>query len=165
VLREPVASGVLFGQGQPRSLTGSVGRVERDPNGGLYAPDSATGRIHYAIESDARPPDGAALRADRAVPPARDGERWLALPALGPEVAALAERIAADTEGDAARVRAVERWLREKAATAIPRRASARATSARPSSASCWRRPRATASTSLRRWSCCCARSGFPRGS
>ena len=94
VLREPVPSGVLFGAGAPIEVAGAIGRVERDPNGGLYAPESSERRVHYTVESRVAMPDRAALRADRSVLPAQDGERFLALPALAPEVAALALRIA-----------------------------------------------------------------------
>jgi transglutaminase-like putative cysteine protease len=112
VLREPVASGVLFGAGSPIEVAGAIGRLERDPNGGLYAPESTESRVHYTVESHVATPDVAALRADRSVPPAPGGERFLALPALAPEIAALALQIAPPGASDADRTRAVETWLR-----------------------------------------------------
>jgi transglutaminase-like putative cysteine protease len=112
VLREPVASGVVFGAGRALRLEGGLGRIERDANGGLYAPESIHDRVNYTIESRSEPPDAAALRADRAALPARAGERFLALPALAPEVLALAAEITAGAATDAERAASVERWLR-----------------------------------------------------
>lgn len=113
VLREAVPSGVLFGAGTPIEVAGAIGRVERDPNGGLYAPESNERRVNYTIESRIATPDLPALRADRSVPPMPGGERFLALPAFPPAIAALAERIAPPGGPDADRVRAVETWLRQ----------------------------------------------------
>ncbi|RIK89644.1 MAG: hypothetical protein DCC71_25895, partial [Proteobacteria bacterium] len=113
VLREPVASGVLFGAGAPLRLEGGLGRIQADRNGGLYAPDTSQERVQYTIASRTRWPDAAALRTERALPPERAGERYLALPALAPEVHALAREITASSDDDAARALAVERWLRE----------------------------------------------------
>jgi transglutaminase-like putative cysteine protease len=113
VLREPVASGVLFGAGLAIKVEGGVGRVERDPNGGLYAPETTADRVHYTVESHATAPDARALRDDVARPPTRGGERFLALPSLVPEIAALAQSITQSAESDFERALAVERWLRE----------------------------------------------------
>jgi transglutaminase-like putative cysteine protease len=114
VLREPVTSGVLFGVGHPVWVEGGVGRVERDRNGGLYAPESADDRVQYAIQSEARDPDLAALRGDVVAIPERTGERYLEIPPLVPAVAELAVQITSEAENDADRVAAIERWLREK---------------------------------------------------
>jgi len=113
VLREPVASGVLFAAGAPTAIEGSFGRLETDPNGGLYAPESELDRVQYALEIDVRMPDPAALREDHAAPPpGPGGERYLALPVLSDAVTALALRIVADASTDAERVAAIERHLR-----------------------------------------------------
>jgi len=111
ILREPVAAGVLFSMGQAVRLEGSLGRLERDGNGGLYAPMRADDRIHYSVESRWRARDEVALRADHAVVP-RDESRWLALPALSPEIATLALEAAGPGDTDAERVLAIEGWLR-----------------------------------------------------
>jgi transglutaminase-like putative cysteine protease len=109
VLREPVAAGVLFASGAARRLEGSIGRLEEDANGGLYAPASEGDRIQYVVETA---PEPGVDPAERARPPAgRDGGRYLALPPLSPELHALAARIAAGAGSDAERVAAVERHL------------------------------------------------------
>jgi transglutaminase-like putative cysteine protease len=112
VLRQPVAAGVLFAAGDPARIEGSFGRLEADPNGGLYAPESELDRIQYEVAVDASAPDPAALREDRAVPPDEGEERFLALPALSEAVTALALRIVAGAASDAERVAAIERHLR-----------------------------------------------------
>lgn len=112
VLRQPVTAGVLFAAGTPVRVEGSFGRLEADPNGGLYAPESELDRIQYEVEADASPLDPAALRADRALPPAEGGERFLALPRFSDAVTALALRIVAGAATDAERVAAIERHLR-----------------------------------------------------
>lgn len=113
VLREPVVAGLVFGAGRPLEVEGALGRLERDGNGGLYAPETSQERVQYTLASDPAQPTLAALAGDRAVPPAADGERYLALPPFGDEIGALALSIIAETDGDAARARAVERWLAE----------------------------------------------------
>ncbi|HEY8495117.1 MAG TPA: DUF3488 and transglutaminase-like domain-containing protein [Myxococcota bacterium] len=113
VLREPVAAGVLFAAGPVRAIEGSFGRLFRDRGGGLYAPESEHERVQYTVEVDARTPDPEALRSDRAVLPPDDPDgRHLALPPLSDAVKALALRIVADADHDAARVAAIERHLR-----------------------------------------------------
>ena len=69
--------------------------------------------MQYAIASDPRQPSADALRGDPALAPAPDGDRYLELPPLSPEIGALALRIIVDVDGDAARAFAIERWLRE----------------------------------------------------
>ena len=114
VLREPVASGVLFGAGRAVQIEGGVGRLERDRNGGLYAPESGEDRVQYEVESETQQPSSADLRTDRALVPERGGERYLAMPPLAPELFALAEQVMSGAGSDVERVWAVERWLREK---------------------------------------------------
>lgn len=112
VLRQPVAAGVLFTAGVPARVEGSFGRLEADRNGGLYAPESEPDRIQYEVAIDASRPDPAALRDDRALPPADGGERFLALPPFSDAVTELALRVAAGAASDAERVAAIERHLR-----------------------------------------------------
>ncbi len=114
VLREPVESGVLFGAARAVEVEGGVGRIERDRNGGLYAPESSEDRVQYLIESETQEPTTAELRADRALAPERGGARYLAIPALSRELIALAADVMRGAGDDADRVLAVERWLREK---------------------------------------------------
>jgi transglutaminase-like putative cysteine protease len=112
IVREPVTSGVIFSAGKGLRVRGSLDRVERDVNGGLYAFPTAGERVSYQVTSAVEVPTEAALRLDRSLPPREGGERFLQLPALSPEVAALALRIVADLDTDAERVRALERHLR-----------------------------------------------------
>jgi len=112
IVREPVVSGVLFSAGKSLRLRGSVGRVERDVNGALYAFPTAGERVSYQVTSAAELPAEAALRADRTAPPRERGERFLQLPPLSAEVPALARDVVADLATDAERVRALERYLR-----------------------------------------------------
>jgi transglutaminase-like putative cysteine protease len=114
LLREPVAAGVLFSPGAPVRIEGSFGRLEADPNGGLYAPESEHDRAAYALEAEVGQPERAALREDHAVPPpGPEGGRYLALPELSEEITALALRIVAGADTDADRIAALERHLRE----------------------------------------------------
>jgi protein-glutamine gamma-glutamyltransferase len=112
VVREPVSSGVLFGAGRGLHLRGAVGRVERDVNGGLYAVPTASERVSYEVTTAVNHPGDAVLRRDHAALPRDRGERYLQLPPLSPEVAALAASIARGLETDADRVRAIESYLR-----------------------------------------------------
>lgn len=114
VLREPVAAGVVFAAGSARRVEGALDRLERDANGGLYAPGQAADRVQYTIWTALAPRDDAALAADVATPPERDGSaaRFLALPPLDPAIGALARDIARDAPNDAARAAALEAWLR-----------------------------------------------------
>jgi transglutaminase-like putative cysteine protease len=114
ILREPVESGVLFGAARPLEIEGGIGRIERDRNGGLYAPESSEDRVQYVVESETHLPTSAELRDDRALAPERGGERYLEMPALSPALFALTEQIMSGAGNDADRVSAVERWLREK---------------------------------------------------
>jgi len=112
IVREPVASGVLFSAGKSLRLRGAVGRVERDVNGGLYAFPTATERVSYVVTTAVDEHDDDALRTDRSEPPHDRGERYLQLPALAPEIGELAGEIVAGLPNDAERVRALERYLR-----------------------------------------------------
>jgi hypothetical protein len=111
ILREPVAAGVLFSMGQAVHLEGSVGRLERDGSGGLYAPMRADDRVRYIVESRWSARDEVALRTDHAVV-AKEEARWLALPALSPAIATLALEAAGPGDTDAEHVLAIEGWLR-----------------------------------------------------
>ncbi len=114
VLREPVESGVLFGATRPLEVEGGIGRIERDRNGGLYAPESSEDRVQYVVESETHVPGNDVLRSDRALAPGRDGERYLEVPPLSAAFVAVAAQLVAGASNDADRVWAVERWLREK---------------------------------------------------
>jgi len=111
VVREPVAAGVVFDEGRPVAIEGGTGRLERDANGGLYAPRTASSRVRYELASAGERPSSAALAGDRAAPP-RGGARYLQLPPLSPELALLAREVTADAGSDFARATALERWLR-----------------------------------------------------
>ncbi len=111
VVREPVDSGVLFGLGEPRQLQGTVRRLERDTSGGLYATGQAHERIRYTLSSYQRSWRDEDLRRDVSVPEPREPERYLQLPELSPEVAALARRITAGAASAAERARAIESYL------------------------------------------------------
>jgi protein-glutamine gamma-glutamyltransferase len=86
--------------------------VECDVNGGLYAFPTAGERVSYQVTSASEVPAEAALRADHAAVPRERGDRFLQLPALSPEVGALARSIVEGLATDAERVRALERYLR-----------------------------------------------------
>ncbi|MCL4686562.1 transglutaminase-like domain-containing protein [Myxococcota bacterium] len=111
VLREPMAAGVLFAAGVPTHVTGSFGRIERDDNGGLYAPDSEQDRVQYAIRVASAESDETALHDDHARPPAGTGTRYLHLPPISDRIRTLAGEIVAGAASDAARVAAIERHL------------------------------------------------------
>ena len=111
VVREPVDSGVLFGLGEPRQLQGTVRRLERDTSGGLYATGQAHERIRYTLSSYQRSWRDEDLRRDVSVPEPREPERYLQLPELSPEVAALARRITAGAASASERARAIESYL------------------------------------------------------
>lgn len=113
IVREPVAAGVIFAMGRPRTLQGSVRRLERDSGGGLYSTSQEEERIRYTVASQIAIPNERRLARDRALPARRLGERDLQLPDLAPEVHALARRIIEGATSDAERVRAIERYLAE----------------------------------------------------
>jgi len=112
IVRESVTAGVIFASGDPVRIEGPLGRLERDSTGGLYAPAGAEGRVRYAIASDARPRDLDALRTDHVSLPGPDGARYLALPALGERVLALAQSAVAGSRTDLDRALALESYLR-----------------------------------------------------
>jgi hypothetical protein len=111
ILREPVAAGVIFSMGQAVHVEGSVGRLERDGNGGLYGPTRSEERVRYLVDSRWHPRDEAALRADHTLVPG-DDPRWVALPRFAPQIATLALQAAGPGDTDAERVLAIEGWLR-----------------------------------------------------
>jgi transglutaminase-like putative cysteine protease len=114
ILREPVTSGVLFGAGEPVNLQGGTGRLERDRNDGVYAPQSAHGRVRYELGVRTDVLNDRRLASDTATPPnERDGARFLALPELTPKIPALARTIVAGASTDVERARALETWLRK----------------------------------------------------
>ncbi len=112
VVREPVSSGVIFGAGIPRHVTGALLYLEGDENGGLYDPLQANQRVRYTIATESHDLGDDQLVQDRAAPPRKRGPRYLALPDLAPEVAALAAAITGDLETDAERARSIELHLR-----------------------------------------------------
>jgi transglutaminase-like putative cysteine protease len=111
IVREPVAAGVLFRVGDPRGVQGTIRRLERDAAGSLYAASQADERVRYTVRSLRAQPEDDELSDDRAVPPRHDGGRLLVRAPLSPAVRALAERVVAGARDDAARARAIERWL------------------------------------------------------
>ncbi len=121
ILREPVQGGVLFGMDTAQQLQGSVHRLERDLNGGLYATDQIADRVRYTIASRRVRWSDDQLRTDLAVAPRENrgatlrppnaAERYLQIPELSDAVAALAREITEGAATDAERVRAIERYL------------------------------------------------------
>jgi transglutaminase-like putative cysteine protease len=111
IVREPVTGSVIFGAGLRRALQGGIHRLEQDVNGGLYAAGQSADRLRYTITTRPSHKDHAALRDDTATPPKRDGERYLQLPALAPEVSALAHSIVDQKTTDADRIAAIEGYL------------------------------------------------------
>jgi len=121
ILREPVQGGVLFGMGDAQALQGSVPRLERDVNGGLYAAGQAGDRLRYSVTSRKARWNDRELRKDTAIPPTANrgaipkqegvAERHLQLPQLSGAVAELARAITEGAETDADRVRALEQYL------------------------------------------------------
>jgi transglutaminase-like putative cysteine protease len=121
ILREPVQGGVLFGMGVAQELQGSVHRLERDVNGGLYAAGQAGDRLRYSVASRQIRWSDEQLRADVAAPPKENrgmipkregaGERYLQLPELSDAVAALARAVTEGARTGADRVRALEQYL------------------------------------------------------
>ena len=111
IVREPVASGVLFRIGDPRGIQGTIRRLERDASGGLYAASQADERVRYTMRSLRTQPDDDELSNDHALPPPRSGDRLLARAPLSAAVSALAAHIVASAHSDAERARAIERYL------------------------------------------------------
>jgi transglutaminase-like putative cysteine protease len=111
IAREEIPSAVLFTPGLPTSLRGGVGRLERDANRSLHAPQSAGKRVLYQAAGESAEPSDERLAEDRTSAP---DPRYLQLPALDPRIEALAHEISAGQPNDAARVRALEGWLRER---------------------------------------------------
>jgi hypothetical protein len=105
--------------GVAREIQGSIHRLERDLNGGLYAAGQTTDRLQYTVTTERRASSEASLRRDLARPPERRGgrlgnridERYLQLPELSSAVTELAREVAQHAENDADRVRALEQYL------------------------------------------------------
>jgi transglutaminase-like putative cysteine protease len=111
--REPLDSGVLFTPGLPAAFRGAVGRLQRDSNRALHASATRGKRVLYHVVSDLAQPSEAALLSDPIAEPG-EASRLLQLPPLDPRVAELAREITAEHASDAARVRAIETWLRTR---------------------------------------------------
>lgn len=113
IVREPVGSGVLFGAGETRNVSGALLRLETDVNGGLYDSLQANQRIRYTIDTESRTYSDRDLAQDEAVLPERLGERYVRVPELSPGVATLAAFIVEDGRTDAEKARAIEQHLRQ----------------------------------------------------
>lgn len=121
ILREPVASGVVFAPGRVQRIEGPFQRLEIDRNGGLYMPGRGDERVRYTVWSTASEPDPTRLRSDRARPPlelraggTRPAERYLALPPLDPRIEKRAAEMVAGATTDFDRARQLERALRRE---------------------------------------------------
>jgi transglutaminase-like putative cysteine protease len=114
IVREPVASSVLFAAGDVRELHGTVRRLERDRHGSLFAAGQDDERLRYVVRTRAERASDRVLRRDHVAPPPHDDGRSLSLPELSPAFVAAARALgaAADGEPDIARVRAIEQALR-----------------------------------------------------
>jgi transglutaminase-like putative cysteine protease len=121
IFREPVQGGVLFGLGVAQKFQGSVHRLERDVNGGLYAAGQTGDRLSYSVASRRIHWSDEQLRGDLVAPPKENrgaipqsddaGERYLQLPELSGAVGALALAITEGAATDADRARALEQYL------------------------------------------------------
>jgi len=114
IVREPVASSVLFAAGEVRELHGTVRRLERDRHGSLFAAGQDDERLRYVVRTRAERVSDRLLRRDHVTPPPRDDGRSLSLPELSPAFVAAARALGAEADGkaDIARVRAIEHALR-----------------------------------------------------
>jgi transglutaminase-like putative cysteine protease len=111
IVREPVQAGALFGAGQVRGIQGTVRRISRDVNGGLYALGQQEDRLRYVVATWLERRDEGALRRDRAVAPRRREAAFLQLPQGSGTIAELARTITDGVENDADRMRALEQYL------------------------------------------------------
>ncbi|MCH7598292.1 MAG: DUF3488 domain-containing protein [Myxococcales bacterium] len=114
IVREPVTGGVLFGSGEARFVSGTIVRIEVDVNGSLYSPTDQSRRIRYTIRTEAYHPTDFELRDDRIVRPRRRPDAFLNLPPMVSAIQELAQRITADRDTDADRMRALETYLRSE---------------------------------------------------
>jgi transglutaminase-like putative cysteine protease len=114
IVREPVASSVLFAAGEAREVHGTVRRLERDRTGSLFAAGQDDERLRYVVHARTLRVSDRALRRDRVQAPARDGGRSLSLPPLSPEFLAAARELAGSGTTDIERVRAIEGRLRSR---------------------------------------------------
>jgi protein-glutamine gamma-glutamyltransferase len=113
IVREPVASSVLFADGDVREIHGTVRRLERDRHGSLFAVGQDDERLRYVVRTRADVPSDSNLRRQRALPPRHDDGRSLALPPLSPEFLAAARALGGG-DSDLDRVRAIEKALRTR---------------------------------------------------
>jgi transglutaminase-like putative cysteine protease len=121
IVREPVEAGVLFTAGPLRRIEGPMDHLQLDNNGGLYFPARPNERIRYTLWTLPAPVATPALTRDHTAPSSERGPlaaeraaRYTALPELDPAVAGLAREITAGLESDAARLAAIEAYLRRK---------------------------------------------------
>lgn len=115
IVREPVEAGVLFGAGEIRGLQGTVRKLERDDNGGLYATHQSHQRVRYDVTTFRNTYGDSVLSSDTTAPPTLAGRldaRYQQLPTVTDRLTDLATRIVAEAENDAERVRAIEQFLR-----------------------------------------------------
>ena len=121
IIREPVASNVLFVPARTRRIQGPFQALERDRNGGLYLPGPGNERIRYTLWSDIGERDPDRLRGERARPPLEPGPggerpalRYLALPAVDPRVRSLADEITRGATNDYDRAWRIQQALRRR---------------------------------------------------
>ncbi len=121
ILREPVASNVLFVPARTQRIQGPFQGVERDRNGGLYLPGPGDERIRYTVWSGKAERRSDRLRRDRArlpVEPGLGGEhparRYLELPAIDPRIRELADEIVRGATSDYDRASQIEKALRQR---------------------------------------------------
>ena len=119
ILREPVASGVIFTPAPPLRIEGPFQGLERDRNDGLYLPGRGDERIRYTIWSRPAERDALDLRRDRATPPleprpggARPTTRYLTLPDIDAQIHARAAALVAGGGTDFDRAIAIRDALR-----------------------------------------------------
>jgi hypothetical protein len=113
IAREEVSSDVIFTPGVPLGFRGGVGRLERDANRSLHAPQTTGKRVLYHVAGPLAEPTLDVLAGDAARAPDGDA-RYLQLPPLDPRLGALAAEIVAAGANDAERVAAVESWLQTR---------------------------------------------------
>ena len=112
IVREPVASSVLFADGLVREIHGTVRRLERDRHGSLFAAGQDDERLRYVVRTRNQAPSDSSLRRQRALPPEHDEGRSLSLPPLSQEFLAAARTFGGASDSDLDRARAIERALR-----------------------------------------------------
>ena len=112
IVREPVEAGVLFRIGDPRGIQGTIRRLERDASGGLYAASQGDERVRYTVRSlRAAARRRRAARRPRAAAAAQRRSPARARGALARGRRARGARSSSTQDSDAARARAIERYL------------------------------------------------------